>query len=169
MDQIMKFECAPLLRIPKHLEIYFLLTQQYTQHLLQFQACHYDSLKLSHQVSKVVIRETPSVRFYLVEELSSKKKALSNLKMLCDGKLYIRELRGHDHAEIPIHGKLLATSNEFIRFTDGGINRRIMYYENKVVFVSPDAPPLAGQCHGSPLLTPITISPSCLAKGRCNR
>ena len=95
---------------------------------------------------------SPSVRFYLVEELSTKKKALSNLKMMCDGKLFTRELRGYANVEIPINGKLLATSNKFIRFTDGGVNRRILYYANKVKFVSEDTELEAGQCHGSPLL-----------------
>jgi phage/plasmid-associated DNA primase len=95
---------------------------------------------------------SPSVRFYLAEELSSKKKAVSNLKMMCDGKLFIRELRGHTTVEIPIRGKLLATSNDFIRFTDGGINRRILYYNNKVKFVSEDTILEAGETRGSPLL-----------------
>ena len=101
---------------------------------------------------------SPSIRFYLVEELSTKKKSLSNLKMLCDGKLVIRDLRGYDNAEIPTNGKLLATSNNFIRFADGGINRRILYYKNKVKFVSSDTVLAEGECHGSSLLGREAIS-----------
>ena len=100
---------------------------------------------------------SPSVRFYLVEELSTKKKALSNLKMLCDGELFIRPLRGNDHVGIPIKGKLLTTSNDFIHFADGGINRRILYYHNRVKFVPVDTELQAGECHGSHLLSKAAI------------
>jgi hypothetical protein len=79
------------------------------------------------------IRGVPqSVRFILVEEIGKGKKAVSNIKKLCDGSIAIREKGLNTTIDFRVNGKLFVTSNNYLEFEgDTGIARRALYYKFK--------------------------------------
>jgi len=82
----------------------------------------------------------PSARFILIEEIDKvgvSSNAISYIKKLCDGKIDIRDARGHNITTYNINAKMILTSNFLVSLddTDTGILRRFMTYEYKNRFV----------------------------------
>ena len=78
----------------------------------------------------------PSARFILIEEIDKvgvSTNAISYIKKLCDGKIDIRDARGHNITTYSINAKMILTSNFLVSLddTDTGILRRFMTYEYK--------------------------------------
>lgn len=100
---------------------------------LYFKSDTFDSTK---NADKTLSSITPNMRFYFVEELSSKQQNSSLLKDLADGRCVINKLYTDGVHKIDVCGKLMFISNHMMTFhVDSGVSRRLKAYEYKSQFV----------------------------------
>lgn len=74
-------------------------------------------------------------RFYIIDEsCSSNKGTFANLKKIVEGKVTFRKPYKNHFVTLPFHGTIYIASNHFSRFEDSGVQRRVLYYNNKSQF-----------------------------------
>lgn len=93
------------------------------------------SLKDDTQIRMNFYGSSALTRFYIIDESSSLNKGtFANLKKIVDGNVTFRKPHTNQFVTFPINGTVYIASNHFTRFDDSGVQRRVLYYNNKSKF-----------------------------------
>jgi hypothetical protein len=93
------------------------------------------TLKNDTQIRMNFYSSSPLTRFYIIDESSSLNKGtFANLKKIVDGNVTFRKPHTNQSVTFPINGTVFIASNHFTRFDDSGVQRRVLYYNNKSKF-----------------------------------